>query len=111
MQTLYTNFSNATQGASSETREHVIPLGWQCGRAYASFYPLSPLEQQQQAAQHDADLLVSHVDDKSLFLDAWAQGAQATLASHRDESVGICPSCGQEDALLSRRDAYCGGVL
>ena len=94
---------NSTSPASVEVSEaqKTIRLGWQCGCAYAGFYPESTQEQQQQTAQNDAEQLVRQPDDKPLFLVAWSQGVRATLARHRVEHIGVCPSCGLEDVVLS----------
>ncbi len=94
---------NCITSASVEVNESqkTIRLGWQCGYAYAGFYPESTQEQQQQAAQNDAKQLVCQTNDWTFFLAAWEQGVRAALAMRGAEHGGICPSCGQEDAILS----------
>lgn len=93
----------ATPVAENEISLVAYHLGWQCGSAYASFYPMSTEEEQQHAAQNDAETLKIASEDRTRFLAAWISGVKATFTRRNAEfeHVGVCPCCGQENAPLT----------
>ena len=62
-----------------------VQLGWQCGYAYAGYYPESSHEQQQRAAHSDAEQLVEQQEDRQHFVEAWMQGVRAALTIDQGE--------------------------